>query len=98
MPTTDAVKILEHELEKDPELAALVEEETQLLRIADKIRQTRKEAGLSQKELANRINTTQSVISRLESNSYERLSLHTLLKISTALNCNLIIELQPKDE
>ena len=96
MLTTDAIEMIKHEMSKDPELAYLVEEELQRLRIAEKVRQARKQAGLTQRELAKRIRTTQSVVSRLESNNYERLSLQTLLKISTVLNCNLIIDLQPK--
>ena len=96
MRTTDAIEMIKHEMSKDPELANLVEEELQRLRIAEKIRQARKQAGLTQRELAKQIRTTQSVVSRLESNNYERLSLQTLLKISTVLNCNLIIDLQPK--
>ena len=96
MSTTDALEMIKRELAEDPELAALVDEELQRLRIAEKIRQARKQAGLSQRELAKRIRTTQSVVSRLESNNNERLSLQTLLKISAVLNCNLIIDLQPK--
>ena len=96
MTTTNALEMIERELSEDPKLAELVNEELQRLRIAEKIRQARKQAGLSQRELAKRIRTTQSVVSRLESNNNERLSLQTLLKISAALNCDLVIDLQPK--
>ena len=94
-PTTDAIEILERIESKDPELATLVEVELRKFRIAEKIRQAREKAGLSQKELAKRINTTQSVVSRLESSGYERFSLNTLIKIATALNCNIRLDLEP---
>lgn len=94
-PTTDAIEILERIESKDPELAALVEVELRKIRIAEKIRQAREKAGLSQRELAKRINTTQSVVSRWESSDYERFSLNTLIKIAAALNCNIRLDLEP---
>ena len=96
MQTTDAIVMIKQELAADAKLANLVEEEMHRLKIAEKIRQARKHTGLSQRELAKRIKTTQSVVSRLESNNYERLSLQTLLKISAVLNCDLIIDLKPR--
>ena len=93
--TTDAVKILRYRLKDDKELAMLVEEERKRLSLAERIRDTRKKTGLSQKELATLIGTTQSAIARLESGEYERLSISTLLKVSLALNCRLRVELEP---
>ena len=93
--TTDAIKILRYRLKDDKELAMLVEEERKRLSLAERIRDTRKKTGLSQKELATLIGTTQSAIARLESGEYERLSISTLLKVSLALNCRLRVELEP---
>src|SRR5208283_2077158 len=45
----------------------------------------RKEAGLSQKALADLVDTTQSVISRLEDANYEGHSLSMLSRIAKAL-------------
>lgn len=50
------------------------------------IRRLRKEAGLTQSELAERVGTTQSVISRLENDDYEGHSLSMLYRISAALS------------
>ena len=51
----------------------------------------RKNAGLSQSELAELVGTTQSVISRLEDADYEGHSLPMLRRIATALNKRLEI-------
>ena len=95
-PTTDGLEILRRFREKDPELEALYQEELKRINIANKIRQARKKVGISQKELAKQVNTTQSAISRLESSDYERFSMNTLLKIATALNYDVQINLKPK--
>jgi len=55
-------------------------------KVSKLIRRLRKEAGLTQSELAERVGTTQSVISRLENDDYEGHSLSMLYRISAALN------------
>jgi len=93
--TIDAVEILKDRIAQDPELAYFVEEERKRLMLADKIRQARQESGLSQKEVAQRIGTTQSAVARLESGNYERLSLSTLIKVTRALNRRINLEILP---
>lgn len=56
------------------------------------IAEMRKSAGLTQKELADLIGTTQSVIARLESADYEGHSLPMLKKIAAA--CSVTLELR----
>lgn len=51
----------------------------------------RTEAGLSQRELAARMGTTQSVISRLEEGGGARNRIDTLARVATALNRHLIV-------
>ena len=63
--TSDGMSILNSIAGNDPEMQALIDEETENLRIAKNIYELRTKAGLSQAELAKRIGTTQSVISRL---------------------------------
>lgn len=48
-------------------------------------------AGLSQRELAGRMGTTQSVISRLEEGGGARNRIDTLARVATALGRHLII-------
>lgn len=50
--------------------------------IAHQIRVLRQDRGLSQQQLARKLNTTQAAVSRLEDPSYGRLSVSTLLSLS----------------
>jgi DNA-binding XRE family transcriptional regulator len=50
--------------------------------------------GLTQRELAHRIGTTQSVIARIE-NGGQNLSIRTLTKIANELDADVKIELLP---
>ena len=51
----------------------------------------RTEAGLSQRELAERMGTTQSVISRLEEGGGARNQIDTLARVATALDRHLVV-------
>ena len=83
--TTDALKILEHLTGKDPELHRQFEEEMANREVASKIYRLRESAHLTQAELARRVGTTQSVISRLEDADYEGHSLAMLNRIAAAM-------------
>ena len=63
--------------------------------VAHKIHHLRNQAGLSQAELARRIGTTQSVISRLEDADYEGHSLAMLNRIASALERRVEIHFVP---
>lgn len=93
--TIDGIKILDSLIGDDPELRELCEEATINAHVAQLIYDARTEAGLSQKELAEMINTTQSVISRLEDADYEGHSLSMLGRIANALNREVKIDLVP---
>ena len=68
-----------------PDFEASLQEELANMDIARKIYELRKKAGLTQKELAKRVGTTASVISRLEDADYEGHSLSMLRRIAAAL-------------
>ncbi|MFE7225731.1 helix-turn-helix domain-containing protein [Nocardioides sp. NPDC057577] len=51
----------------------------------------RTDAGLSQRELASRMGTTQSVISRLEEGGGARNRIDTLARVATALGRHLVL-------
>jgi ribosome-binding protein aMBF1 (putative translation factor) len=51
----------------------------------------RTEAGLSQRQLAERMGTTQSVISRLEEGGGARNRIDTLARVATALDRHLVV-------
>lgn len=63
--------------------------------VAQKIYDLRKKAGLTQKQLAERIATQQSVISDLEAADYQGHSLAMLNRIAEALNQRVEIRFVP---
>ena len=63
--------------------------------IADKVSSRRGEQGLSQRELAELVGTTQSAIARLERGGRPP-RIDTLLRIADALDCDLSVELRPR--
>ena len=83
--TTDAVAILDQMVGESPELRRLTEEARINAAVAQLIYAARNKAGLSQAELADRIGSKQSVISRLEDADYEGHSLSMLHRIAAAL-------------
>ena len=74
---------------EDEELREMVRQEVLNAEIGQLIYDARTKAGLTQKQLANRLGTTQSVISRLESADYEGHSLGMLLRIAQTLGQKL---------
>ena len=78
---------------------AWLERERENAEIASMVYDLRTEAGLTQRELAERIGTKQSVISRLEDADYEGHSLSMLHRVAMALNRRLSVQLiEPLDE
>lgn len=59
--------------------------------VAYQLKALRRKFGLSQRLMAKRVNKTQSVISRLESDDYGQMSLQTLLDIASGLDVALIV-------
>lgn len=62
--------------------------------IADKIRTTRKQKGLTQHALAKRLKISQQMISRIE-NGRENVSILTLKNIVNSLGAKLILDITP---
>lgn len=94
--TTDATKILADIAGNDPKRQQAYEEEFANRAVAQKIYQLRHTAGLSQAELAQRVGTTQSVISRLEDADYEGHSLAMLNRIAAAMERRVEIRFVPR--
>jgi transcriptional regulator with XRE-family HTH domain len=65
--------------------------------VALKLAALRKEAGLSQKELALKVGTSQQQISRLESPSYEGHSLSMLRRIAEVLGATVHVDIQRRN-
>ncbi|XWK87479.1 MAG: helix-turn-helix transcriptional regulator [Phormidium sp.] len=89
----DVLKILKQMIADDPEIEEMVQESFLNAELAQLIYNARKQAGLTQQQLADRIGTKQSVIARLEDADYEGHSLSMLQKIARALNYRLEVKL-----
>ena len=86
-PSTDAVKIIHRRYyEGRPERLAMLEEARAEDEVARKIHRLRKQAGLTQAQLGKLIDTTASVICRLEDADYEGHSLSMLRRLAAALD------------
>ncbi len=76
---------------RDPEFAKDYEKGYQEFKIGVMLKVAREEAGLTQEELAEKLNTKKSAISRIE-NHAEDIKLSTLEKIAQALGKSLRVE------
>jgi DNA-binding XRE family transcriptional regulator len=77
----------------DPDFAKGFDEGYRKFKIGVILRQARKEAGLTQEELADRVGTRKTAISRIE-NHAEDIKLSTIRKVAKALGKNLEISLR----
>jgi len=95
-PTADAVVILHRRyVGDDPERKVSLAQERIHAKVARQIYELRTAAGLTQRELAERIGTTQSAISRLEDADYEGHSLSMVRRIAEALGATVDVEIDP---
>jgi transcriptional regulator with XRE-family HTH domain len=85
--------VIDHFIGEDEELREMVRQEVLNAEIGQMIYDARTKAGLTQTQLAKRLGTTQSVISRLESADYEGHSLSMLQRIAEVLGQKLELRL-----
>ena len=93
--TSDAITILDRMAGGNAELRRLTEEARTNAAVAQLIYSARIKAGLSQADLAEKLGTKQSVISRLEDADYEGHSLSMLQRIAAALGQCMEIRFLP---
>ena len=95
--TADAVKILHKRYIKgSKKRLESIKREREKSDIAEQIYNLRTQAGLSQKELAQLVGTTQSVVSRLEDADYNGHSLAMLRRIAAALHQRVQVQFVPE--
>ena len=97
MKKTNFDIFLEEQL-KDPEFAERFEAAGEAWDVAIRLTELRQRAGLSQKELARRLHTSQQQISRLESPAYEGHSLSMLRRVAHELNAEVKVTFEPLPE
>ena len=83
---------------KDPDFAERFKKAGEAWDVAIKLASLRKASGLSQKELATRVGTSQQQISRLESPSYEGHSLSMLRRVANVLRATVHVEIKGKKQ
>ncbi len=89
---SDLKKYIAKRKKGDPEFAKNYEIGYQNFKIGVVLRELRKESGITQEELARKLNTKKSVISRIE-NHAEDIRLSTLNKYAESLGRSLKIQL-----
>ena len=95
-PTSSAAEIMRRRYIKgDKKRLKYIAQERKRVEIAQKIYELRAQANLTQTELANLINTRQSVISRLEDADYRSYNMRTLEKIAEAVDYHLTLKFEP---
>src|SRR5437879_9272826 len=88
---------LEEQL-KDPAFAERFEKAGEAWDVALQIAALREKAGLSQRDLARKLKTSQQNISRLESPAYEGHSLTMLRRVAKVLSAKVRVVLEPANE
>jgi len=77
---------------KDPEFAEGFEQGYREFKIGVLLKQAREQAGLSQEELAKRVGTKKTAISRIENHAQD-IKLSTIQKVARALGKSLEVRL-----
>ena len=90
---TNFDKYLEEQL-RDKDFAKRFQKAGEAWDVALKLAALRRKSGLSQKELAQRLGTSQQQVSRLESPSYEGHSLSMLRRVAEVLGARLHVQFQ----
>jgi len=96
MSTTNFDRYLKQQL-TDPTFARRFKKAGQAWDVALQIAALRQRAGLSQKELAHRVKTSQQQICRLESPGYEGHSLSMLRRVARALRARVRVVIEPEE-
>jgi transcriptional regulator with XRE-family HTH domain len=86
---------LEEQL-KDKDFAERFKRAGEAWDVAIQLASLRKDSGMSQKELARRVGTSQQQISRLESTAYEGHSLSMLRRVADVLGAKVHVEIEHK--
>jgi DNA-binding XRE family transcriptional regulator len=82
---------------KDPGFAERFRKAGEAWEVALQLVSLREKSGLSQKELARKVGTTQQQISRLESPSYEGHSLSMLRRVARVLGATVRVDIRPRE-
>jgi HTH-type transcriptional regulator / antitoxin HipB len=94
---SDLAKYTRSRAARDPEFAEGLEADYEEFKIGALLRQARERAGLTQEEVAERLETKKSAISRIE-NSAGSIRFSTLERYAHAIGWQLSLELRPSQK
>ncbi len=89
---SDLKKYIRERKKRDREFAQGYDEGYEQFKVGAMLRQAREEAGITQEELARRLKTKKTAISRIE-NHAEDIKLSTLERVASALGKRLHVEI-----
>lgn len=89
---------IDSQLRGDPQLARAVEERLNEMRIEQQLVALREKRGLSQRDFAKLLGTSQPYVAKLESGRIKNLGMRTLLKCATALGARLTLQIEPQQK
>ena len=88
----DLKKYVENRKKKDKAFAEGYDQGFEEFKIGFMLKEAREKSGLTQEELARKIKTTKSAISRIENHS-EDIKLSTLIKVANSLGRQLSVKI-----
>jgi DNA-binding transcriptional regulator YiaG len=93
---TTFMKWIDGQLEADPKLAGDVDQLLTEMRIEQEIVALREKRGLSQRDLAKLLGTSQPYVAKIESGRIKNLGVRTLLRCATALGGRVTLRIEPR--
>jgi ribosome-binding protein aMBF1 (putative translation factor) len=96
--SNDGMDIIKQRFGIDPRTDLDIQSFAEAFNVAQMVYDARERAGMTQKELAEAIGTTDSVVAALEAADYEGDSLAMLRRIAAALHMKLRLELVPAEQ
>jgi transcriptional regulator with XRE-family HTH domain len=97
MNKTNFDVFLEEQL-RDPDFAERFKQAGEAWDVALQLAALRQQAGLTQKDLARKLHTSQQNVSRLESPAYEGHTLGMLRRVAEVLGATVRVRIEPKAE
>ena len=95
MKKTGLMKWIDDELEADPRLARAVEDLVVEMKLEQQIVALREKRGLTQRQLAKLLGTSQPYVAKLESGRMRNLGVKTLVRCARALGASVTIRMEP---
>jgi transcriptional regulator with XRE-family HTH domain len=92
---TGFMRRVDEELEGDPRLARAVEDLVVAMKLEQQIVALREKRGLSQRQLAKLLGTSQPYVAKLESGRMRNLGVKTLVRCARALGASVSIRMDP---